>query len=94
MTVIRLILALVQAVLRVAVAALRAGISLIGVGLLGAVAIAGVIVAVLGLGAAGAAHHDSPARGRDRQGIRSTDPVVVFRALVVWLASTYGNSGP
>lgn len=55
MVIIRLILSLINAVLRVAVAALQAGISLIGMGLLGLVAVGGILFALSSLGVFGVA---------------------------------------
>lgn len=53
MVIIRLILSLINAVLRVAVTALQAGISLIGLGLLSLMALGGIVFALSSLGVFG-----------------------------------------
>ncbi len=55
MVIIRLILSLIQAVLRVVVAALQAGISLLGLALLGVAALGGVLFLLSSLGVFGVA---------------------------------------
>lgn len=55
MVIIRLILSLINAVLRVAVAALQAGLSLIGLGLLGVAGLVGILFALSSLGVFGLA---------------------------------------
>ncbi|MDP9039382.1 MAG: hypothetical protein M3O02_08935 [Acidobacteriota bacterium] len=65
MVIIRLILTLINAVLRVAVAAIQAGISLLGLGLLAVVAVGGILFGLSSLGVFGVAIRRRARRGKD-----------------------------